>query len=168
MQAVQKVHNVLFLSRRNSARSLMAEAVLGRYGAGRFRAFSAGVAPSPKVDPVAMDVLRQGGYPTDGLRPKDWRELTGSGGPVFDFVFTMSDTAAGETLPEWRGQPETAHWRYADPIKAEGTELERRRPFVLILSGLERQLQIFVQLPFALLDHMALKARLDELGRSGS
>jgi hypothetical protein len=77
-------------------------------------------------------------------------------------------TAAGETLPEWRGQPETAHWRYADPIKAEGTELERRRPFVLILSGLERQLQIFMQLPFASLDHMALKARLDELGRSGS
>jgi arsenate reductase len=95
------------------------------------------------------------------LRPKNWRELTGSGSPVFDFVFTMSDTAAGETLPEWHGQPETAHWRYADPIKAEGTELERRRPFVLILSGLERQLQIFVQLPFASLDHMALKARLE-------
>ena len=77
----------------------------------------------------------------------------------------MSDTAAGETLPEWRGQPETAHWRYPDPIKVEGTDWEKRRAFVLILAGLERQLQIFVQLPFASLDHLALKARLDELGR---
>jgi protein-tyrosine-phosphatase len=160
---MEKVYSVLFLSRRNSARSLMAEAVLRRYGAAKFHAFSAGVAPSTLIEPVALDVLTQAGYRADELRPKHWRELAGSG-PELDFLFTMSDTAAGETLPEWRGKPVTAHWRYPDPVRAEGTEWEKRRVFAQILAGIERQLQIFVQLPLASLDHMALKARLDELG----
>jgi protein-tyrosine-phosphatase len=105
---MEKVYNVLFLSRRNSARSLMAELVLNRHGRGKFCAFSAGVEPSPNVDPIALDVLRQAGYATDGLQPKHWRKLGGRDGPIVDFVFTLSDTAAGETLPEWRGQPATA------------------------------------------------------------
>ena len=160
---MEKVYSVLFLSRRNSARSLMAEAVLRRYGAAKFRAFSAGVDPSTQIEPAAMDVLTQAGYRADELRPKHWRELARSD-PELDFLFTMSDTAAGETLPEWRGKPVTAHWRYPDPVRAEGTEWEKRRVFAQILAGIERQLQIFVQLPLASLDHMALKARLDELG----
>ena len=119
--------------------------------------------PSTQIEPVALDVLTQAGYRADELRPKHWRELARSD-PELDFLFTMSDTAAGETLSEWRGRPTTAHWRYPDPVKAEGTEWEKRRAFAQILAGIERQLQIFVQLPLASLDHMALKARLDELG----
>jgi arsenate reductase (thioredoxin) len=161
---MEKIYNVLFLSRRNSARSLMAELVLNRHGQGKFRAFSAGVEPSPNVDPIALDVLRQAGYATDGLQPKHWRKLSGRDGPILDFVFTLSDTAAGETLPEWRGRPATAHWQYPDPIKAEGDEWEKKRAFGLVLAGLERQLQIFVQLPFGSLEPMALKTRLGELG----
>jgi protein-tyrosine-phosphatase len=160
---MEKVYCVLFLSRRNSARSLMAEAVLRRCGAAKFRAYSAGVEPSTQIEPVALDVLTQAGYRANELRPKHWRELA-RGDPELDFLFTMSDTAAGETLPEWRGRPVTAHWRYPDPVRAEGTEWEKRRVFAQILAGIERQLKIFVQLPLASLDHMALKARLDELG----
>ena len=164
MQDRKNVYSVLFLSRRNSARSLMAEAVLGRHGAGRFRPFSAGVTPSPEIDPMALDVLRQRDYPTDGLRPKHWHELTGRDGPVLDFVFTMSDTAAGESLPEWRGRPSTANWLYPDPIKAEGTEWERRRAFALILAGADCALPRWRRTEVAL--HQTWQPQLPSAGRT--
>ena len=143
----------------------MAEAVINRHGASKFRAFSAGVQPSSRIAPVVLDVLREAGYDTADLRPKHWQELSGSGGPSLDFVFTLSDTAAGETLPEWRGKPATAHWGYPDPIRTEGAEWEKVH-LCPDLAGLERQLRIFMQLPFASLDQMALKASSDELASS--
>jgi arsenate reductase (thioredoxin) len=161
---MQRAYNILFLSRRNSARSLMAEAVVNRHGRGKFRGFSAAVEPSASIDPIAVDVMKLAGYPTEGLRPKHWREFSGSDAPDLDFVFTLSDTAAGETLPEWRGRPVSAHWRYRDPVKVDGAEWEKRRAFGEILAGLERQLKIFVELPLSSLDRIALKTRLDALG----
>jgi arsenate reductase (thioredoxin) len=157
-------YNILFLSRRDSARSLIAEAVVNRHGHGRFHAFSAGVEPAEVSEPLALEVLASAGLETSGLRPKHWREFCRDDSPNMDFVFALSDTAAGETLPEWRGHPLTAHWRYPDPVKADGSDWQKKRAFTQILNGLERQFMIFMQLPFESLDRIALKQRIDEIG----
>ena len=154
---------ILFISRRNSARSLMAEAVVNKLGQGKFKAFSAGVEPAVAIEPVALDVLRQTGYPTDSLRSKHWREFVAHNAPVLDFIFTLSATAAAQTFPDWPGKPVAAYWRYPDPTKAAGEDWQRRRAYTRILSALERQMRIFLTLPIAALDHIALSKQLGEI-----
>lgn len=160
----EHVYQVLFLSRRNSARSIMAEALLNRDGGGRFRAFSAAVDPAPAVDPRVIELAAAVGLPLGDVRPKHYSEFAGANAAGLDFVFTLSDTAAGEALPEWPGMPVTAHWSTPDPILAEGADWEKRRAFASVLSELERRLRIFAVLPFASLDRMSLKARIAEIG----
>jgi protein-tyrosine-phosphatase len=161
---VEKLYTVLFLSQRNSARSVMAEAIVNRHGAGRFRGFGAGVRPAAAIDPLALDALAAAGYPTD-LRPRHYLEFAAQGADDLDFVFTLSDTAAGESMPEWPGRPVTAHWPCQDPVLVTGEEWERRRAFGLVLAGLERRLRIFMSLPFPSLDRLSLKGRIEEIGR---
>jgi arsenate reductase (thioredoxin) len=162
---VDKLYTVLFLSQRNSARSVMAEAIVNRHGQGRFRGFSAGVRPGATLEAFALEVLATAGYPTDGLRPRHYLEFAAHGAADLDFVFTLSDTAAGEPMPEWPGRPVTAHWPCEDPILVAGEEWERRRAFGLVLAGLERRLRIFMSLPFPSLDRLSLKGRIEEIGR---
>jgi arsenate reductase len=161
-----KIFNVLFLSRRNSARSILAEAVLNREGKGQFRAYSAAVEPALALAPQTIELLKQAGLSTEGLRPKHVREFARPGAQPLDFVFTLSDTAAGEAPPEWPGQPITAHWSSPDPGLATGAEWERMRAFVRVLIELERRLRIFISLPLAKLDRMSLQTRLNEIGSS--
>ena len=156
---------VLFLSRRNSARSLMAAAVLNRLGMGRFRAFSAGVQPAAAIEPETLELLERAGYDTAGAKPKHLSEFASATSEPLDLVFTLSDTAAGEPMPEWPGLPVTAHWSFPDPVLAEGSEWERKQHFAQVLSQIERRLRAFIALPFATLDRMSLKAHVDELGR---
>jgi arsenate reductase (thioredoxin) len=160
---MDRPYAMLFISRRNSARSLMAESVVNRHGNGRFSGFSAGVEPAASVDPITLQVLQQGGYPTDGLRSKHWREFTERDAQLFDFVFMLSDTASKEAFPDWPGKPASAHWRYPDPLKATGDEWQRRREFSRTLLSLERQMRTFMQLPLARLDAIALQKHLDEM-----
>jgi arsenate reductase (thioredoxin) len=162
----ERVYNVLFLSRRNSARSIMAEAVLNREGRGRFKAFSAGVESTPALDPHAVEVMQLAGLPVSDVGPKHYREFAKAGAADLDFVFTLSDTAAGEPLPEWPGLPVTAHWSSPDPTKAEGAEWEIKQAYGRALTELERRIRIFANLPFASLDRISLKSHLDEIGQS--
>lgn len=164
----EKVYQVLFLSRRNSARSILAEAILNRDGKGRFHAHSAGVAPAASIDSHIIELMQSVRLPIEGLRPKHFREFAAAGARDLDFVFTLSDTAAGETLPEWPGLPVTAHWSSSDPILIEGAAWERKQAFTRVMSELERRLRIFSNLPFGSLDRMSLKSRVDEIGRPPS
>jgi arsenate reductase len=158
-------YNVLFLSNRNTARSIFAEAVLNRMGANKFQGFSAGMKPATEFDPLVRDVLRVAQYPTDGLHPKHWQEFAGPDAPPLDFVFTLCDPTAGEPLPHWPGRPVTADWRYRDPAKLGGEPWERRRELAAMLKELERQLRAFMMLPFRSLDEISLGDRLRELGQ---
>ena len=162
---MEREYHVLFISRRNSSRSLMAEAVVNRHGKGRFRAFSAGVEPTPQVDPMTLDLLEQGGYPTAGLRPKHWSEFARPDAPVLDFVFTLSDTASKDKFPDWPGKPASSHWRYPDPMNATGEAWQKRQELGRTLSALERQMRVFMNLPIEGLDRMAMQMRLDEIAR---
>lgn len=164
----EKVYHVLFLSRHNSARSILAEAVLNKIGRGRFVAYSAAVEPAAEVDPHIVELLDQNDLKVADLRPRHYREFSKEGAADLDFVFTLSDTAAGEALPEWPGQPVTAHWSSPDPILAAGEEWERKQAFARVLTELERRLAIFINLPFASLDRMSLKGRLDEIAGAES
>jgi len=159
-------YNVLFLSRRNSARSILAEAVLNKKGRGLFKGYSAAVTPAGALDPHVIELLQSNGLDVPATPPKHYSEFTRPDAPALDFVFTLSDTAAGEPLPEWPGMPVTAHWSSPDPILATGQEWERERAFVQVLKELERRLSIFMNLPFASLDRMSLQNRLDEIGRT--
>lgn len=161
-----RIFNVLFLCSGNSARSILAESILAKEGAGRFRAFSAGSQPRPEVNPLALTVLGRFDYPTAGFRSKGWDEFARPGAPVMDFVFTVCDNAAGETCPVWPGQPMTAHWGIEDPAAAEGTEIQRQAAFVTAFRHLKNRITVFAALPFASLDKMSLKAELTEIGRS--
>lgn len=161
---MDRPYGMLFISRRNSARSLMAEAVVNRLGRGRFRAYSAAVEPAEVADPLALEVLQEAGYQTDGLRPKHWRDFTGPEAPVLDFVFTLSNTASREVFPDWPGKPVSSHWHYPDPVAVKGDEWQKRHEHGETLSALERQMRAFMLLSFASLDRIALKKRLDEMG----
>jgi arsenate reductase (thioredoxin) len=161
-------YHVLFLSQRNSARSILAEAVLNKKGRGRFHGYSAAVKPAGAIDPHVIELLQSGGLDLPATLPKHYSEFTRPDAPALDFVFTLSDTAAGEPLPVWPGMPVTAHWSSPDPILATGAEWERKRAFVQVLKELERRLSIFMNLPFASLDRMSLQNRLDEIGRTDS
>jgi len=156
--------NVLFLCTGNSARSILAESILRRDGAGQFNAFSAGSHPRGRVDPLAIKVLESYGYPTDRLRSKNWDGFAGPGAPQMDFVFTVCDSAAGEVCPAWPGQPMTAHWGIADPAAMTGAEIERERAFVTAFKQKRQRISLFTALPFASLDRMALRRRLKEIG----
>lgn len=156
--------NVLFLCTGNSARSILAEAILAREGAGRFNAYSAGSDPKGEVHPYALELLRNLNHDVSGLRSKSWDEFAGPDAPHMDFVFTVCDNAAAEVCPVWPGQPMTAHWGIPDPAAAEGTEAVKRQAFADAYRMMYNRLSIFVNLPLARLDTMALKRRLDEIG----
>jgi arsenate reductase (thioredoxin) len=158
-------YNVLFLSNRNTARSIFAEAVMNRLGGQNFRGFSAGMRPAQELEPLVPDILRLARYPTDGLFPKSWEDFARADAPPLDFVFTLCDPNAGEPLPHWPGRPVTADWRYPDPAKLGCEEWERRKELGAMLAGLERQLRAFIQLPFRSLDNISLRDRLRELGQ---
>jgi arsenate reductase len=161
-----KVFNVLFLCTGNSARSIMAEAILNRAGHARFRAFSAGSHPKGSVHPYALDLLRKLGFDVGGLRSKSWNELARPGVPKLDFVFTVCDDAAAETCPVWPGQPITAHWGVPDPAAATGNEAEVRLAFADAFRMLNNRISIFVSLPIRSLDRLALQQQLDAIGKS--
>lgn len=157
-------YDVLFLCTGNSARSILAEAILNRLGEGRFRAHSAGSFPKGAVHPLALDLLQRENHPTAALRSKSWDEFAAPGTPPLDFVFTVCDQAAGEACPVWPGQPVTAHWGLPDPAAVEGTPAEQRLAFAETYRRLERRIGAFVNLPLASLDRMALQHRLAEIG----
>jgi arsenate reductase len=157
-------YNVLFLCTGNTARSILAESILRRDGAGRFNAFSAGSQPKGTVNPFALKVLEANGYPTYGLRSKSWDEFADPGAPVMDFVFTVCDSAAGEACPVWPEQPMTAHWGIEDPARVEGTDLEKEAAFVRAFRFLKNRISVFLNLPIASIDAMALGQRLRDIG----
>lgn len=158
------VYNVLFLCTGNSARSILAEAILEREGKGRFRAFSAGSHPRGEVNPHALTLLRRSNFDVSGFRSKSWDEFARPGAPVMDFVFTVCDDAAGEACPIWPGQPMTAHWGVPDPAKATGTETEIALAFADAFRMLSQRISIFVNLPIAKLDPLSLRAHLHGIG----
>jgi arsenate reductase len=159
-------YNVLFLCTGNSARSILAESFLNAEGKGHFRAFSAGSFPKGAVNPFALTLLRQLGYPTDGLRSKSWDEFAIPGAPQMDFVFTVCDQAAGEVCPVWPGRPVSAHWGIPDPAAVEGSDAEKMQAFREALRMLSNRIRVFTELPFDKLDRIKLKARLDGIGRT--
>jgi protein-tyrosine-phosphatase len=159
-------YNVLFLCTHNSARSILAECIMNRLGAGKFKAYSAGSQPSGRVHPYALELLQRLNYDTSALRSKSWEEFSKPGAPELDFVFTVCDDAANEVCPVWPGQPMTAHWGLADPSRAEGNEAERRFAFADTHRMLNQRISIFISLPLASLDRLTLKHRLDEIGRT--
>lgn len=157
-------YNVLFLCTGNSARSILAEAILNKESGGRFRAFSAGSQPKGEVNPFSLKVLRDAGYATDGLRSKSWKEFDNAFAPVMDFVFTVCDDAAGEACPIWPGQPMTAHWGISDPAAVEGTDLEKEAAFVAALRFMKNRIAAFINLPLESIDELSLGTRLREIG----
>lgn len=161
-----KVFNVLFICTGNSARSIMAEAVLNRAGQGRFRAFSAGSQPRGRVHPYAADLLKRLHYDVSNIRSKSWTEFTGPSAPKLDFAFTLCDDAAAEACPVWPGQPMTAHWGLPDPAAKIGTEAEMRYAFADTMRMLTNRINIFVSLPIKSLDQLALQKQLDTIGRT--
>ncbi|MBX3568705.1 MAG: arsenate reductase ArsC [Rhizobiaceae bacterium] len=161
-----RIFNVLFLCTGNSARSILAESILSREGAGRFRAFSAGSQPKGEVNPLALKVLKSFDCPADGFRSKSWEEFAVPGAPALDFVFTVCDNAAGETCPVWPGQPMTAHWGIEDPAAAEGSDIQKEAAFVTAFRHLKNRICAFAALPVASLDKSSLRAKLAEIGQS--
>jgi arsenate reductase len=157
--------NVLFLCTGNSARSILAEAILNREGKGKFIGFSAGSQPKGTVHPFAIDLLKKLNHPTDPLRSKSWDEFATPGAPEMDFVITVCDNAASEVCPVWPGQPMTAHWGVPDPATAEGSEAERRLAFADAYRQLNNRISIFTSLPLASLDRLSLQKRLEDIGR---
>jgi protein-tyrosine-phosphatase len=158
-------YRVLFLCTGNSARSIMAECILGRFGGDRFQAFSAGSQPKGEAQPMALRLLRQFNYRTEGLRSKSWDEFAGPDAPSLNFVFTVCDRAAAEVCPVWPGQPMTAHWGVPDPAAFIGPDEKKFRMFRDVYFQLERRIQIFTSLPIASLDKLSLQRRLDEIGQ---
>jgi protein-tyrosine-phosphatase len=158
--------NVLFLCTGNSARSIMAEATLNTIGKDKFRAFSAGSHPTGRINPFALELLEKNRISAAGLRSKDWSEFSRPGAPFMHFVFTVCDQAAAETCPVWPGQPMTAHWGVSDPAAAQGADEVKRSAFLKAYSELYRRISLFTCLPIEALDKLALKEKLDEIGRT--
>ncbi len=157
-------YNVLFLCTGNSARSILAEAILNREGAGRFHAYSAGSQPAGQVNPFAIDLLKHMNFPTDDFRSKNWDEFAGPEAPKMDFVFTVCDNAAEEVCPVWPGQPMSAHWGVPDPAAQTGTDAEKAAAFADAFRMLDARISIFVNLPLASIDRLALQDHLDRIG----
>lgn len=161
-----RVYNVLFLCTGNSARSVIAEALLNRLGAGKFKAFSAGSMPKGEVHPETLALLKRLNYDTSAFRSKSWDEFAQAGAPPLDFVFTVCDNAAGEVCPIWPGQPMTAHWGIPDPAAATGSQVEIARAFANAYGAMNNRIAVFVNLPFESLDRLSLQARLDGIGHA--
>jgi arsenate reductase len=159
-----RIPSVLFLCTGNSARSIMAEALLNHLGRGRFKAYSAGSHPNGTVNPLAIETLESMRLPAGGLRSKAWDEFAAPGAPPIDFVFTVCDSAAAEACPVWPGKPATAHWGVADPAAVEGTEAQRRAAFRDAATTLRRRIELFLSIPANQLDAHAMKTRLREIG----
>ncbi|RVH08683.1 arsenate reductase ArsC [Sinorhizobium meliloti] len=157
--------NVMFLCTGNSARSIIAESVLRKDGAGKFNAYSAGSQPKGEVNPFAIETLSGHHYPVEGLRSKSWDEFAVPGAPELDFVFTVCDNAAGEACPVWPGQPMTAHWGVEDPAAVEGTDAEKRVAFATTLRYMKLRIVAFAALPVESLERLSLTAKLHEIGR---
>jgi arsenate reductase (thioredoxin) len=162
----ERPFNVLFLCTGNSARSIMAEGILKSIGKDKFRAFSAGSHPARSVNPLALELLEKNRLPTSELRSKNWSEFSRPGAPFMHFVFTVCDQAAAEPCPVWPGQPMTAHWGVHDPGAVQGTEDEKRKAFLKAYTELYKRISLFTCLPFETLSNLALKQKLDEIGRT--
>ena len=161
-------YNVLFLCTGNSARSLMAEAIMNREGAGRFRGYSAGSQPKDAPHPFTLELLERLNHDAGLARSKSWDEFAGEGAPEMDFVFTVCDNAAAETCPVWPGQPMSAHWGVPDPAAATGNDAELHLAFSEAYRMLNNRISIFVSLPLDRLDSLALQKRLDDIGQTGA
>ena len=159
-------YNVLFLCTGNTARSIMAECALNRWGQGRFTAYSAGSQPKGRVHPMTMRLLSDYNFKTDGLRSKSWEEFAAPGAPELDFVFTVCDNAANEVCPVWPGQPMTAHWGVEDPAAFVGDEEKTYAFFKRVYGYLDNRIKIFANLPIASLDRLSLQRRLEAIGRA--
>jgi protein-tyrosine-phosphatase len=159
-------YNVLFLCTGNSARSIMAEAILNKVGAGKFRAYSAGSQPKGTVHPETIRLLQSLGHDTSGIRSKSWHEFANPGAPSLDFIFTVCDNAAGETCPIWPCQPMTAHWGVPDPVDAKGTEAEVALAFKDAYRMLNQRIGIFSALPIHSIDQLTLQKKFKEIGRT--
>jgi arsenate reductase (thioredoxin) len=159
-----RIYNVLFLCTHNSARSIMAEAILNQVGAGRFRAYSAGSMPATAPNPFALKTLAMMQFPTSGLASKDWNVFATPDAPVMDFVFTVCDNAAGEVCPVWPGQPVTAHWRVEDPSSFTGSDEQKMREFARVANILKRRIEFLASLPLARLDRLALARTVRDIG----
>ena len=162
----ERVYNVLFLCTGNTARSVLGEGILNHLGKGRFRAFSAGSQPKGVVNPFALEELRRTGLPADGFRSKSWDEFAKPGAPEMDFIFTVCDNAANEVCPVWIGHPMTAHWGIEDPAAVEGTDEAKRLAFRKAATALRRRIELFLSLPLASLDRLALQGKLSSIGKS--
>ena len=160
-----RVYNVLFLCTGNSARSILAEAILNRKGVGLFRAYSAGSQPKAEVNPFALELLKSNGYPIANLRSKSWDEFASAEAPQLDFVLTVCDNAAGEVCPIWPGLPVTAHWGIEDPAAVEGSDQEKRKAFFNAFIQLDGRISQFVSLPLAKLDRHSLQTKLREIAK---
>ena len=161
-----KTFNVLVLCTGNSARSVMAEALINTMGGGRFEAYSAGSHPGGTVNPFAVEQIAATGYPLDRLRSKSWDEFATPDAPAMDFVITVCDNAAGEVCPIWPGHPLTAHWGFEDPAAVAGSDDEKRRVFAKVYRQILNRVHLFVNLPLAVLDRQAIKRELDEIGKA--
>jgi len=161
-----KTYHVLFLCTGNSARSIMAEALVTTLGKGRFRGFSAGSKPGGKVNPFAIDQVKATGYPIDNLRSKSWDEFGAAGAPHMDFIITVCDNAAGEECPYWPGHPMTAHWGFEDPAAVEGTDEEKRAAFAKVFRQIMGRVDTFVNLPMHTLDEHAIRQQIKAIGEA--
>lgn len=164
----ERTYNVLFLCTGNSARSILAEGLMSRWGQGKFHAFSAGSHPTGRVNPFALELLERLSLPLDLPRSKSWDEFVTPGSPHLDFVFTVCDNAAGEVCPVWPGQPMTAHWGVPDPAAVEGSDVEKRKAFRHVWLTLEARIKLFASLPIAKLEQIKLKEHIDEIGRTSA
>ena len=161
----ERTYNVLVLCTGNSARSILGEALFNALGKGRFIAHSAGSKPAGQVNPFALELLKQQGFSTEGLRSKSWDEFAVPGAPEFDFIFTVCDNAAGEACPLWLGKPATAHWGIPDPAAVTGDDATKRAAFRKASDQLARRIKLFMSLPIEKLDKLVLKEKLAEIGR---
>jgi arsenate reductase (thioredoxin) len=161
----RRLYNVLFLCTGNSARSILAEALIKHWGAGRFRGFSAGSHPKGTVHPLALECLKQMGLPTEGLRSKSWDEFAESNAPRLDLIFTVCDNAAGEACPYWPGHPLTAHWGIPDPASVEGSDAEKRKAFRAAFEALEERIKLLMGLAVDLRNRGRLREQLSAIGR---
>jgi len=160
----ERIYSALFLCTGNSARSILAEAILNREGNGRFKAYSAGSNPAKNVHPYSLDLLKSMDHPIKNLRSKNWGEFSGADAPTLDFVFTVCDNAAGETCPVWLGQPMTAHWGIPDPAAVTGSEAEKRAAFTEAYRMMFNRISLFLALPLESIDRMSLQNHLKEIG----
>lgn len=166
MEAMEdKVYNILFLCTGNSARSIMAECILNRLGAGKFKGYSAGSLPKGRIHPFAIELLKNLNHSTDDLRSKSWDEFSTDDAPQVDFVFTLCDDAASEVCPVWPGQPMNAHWGLPDPAAVDGNDAEKHAAFADAYRMLNNRIDIFINLPMESLDRMTLQKRLDHIGQ---